>query len=63
MQAPVTVLQANTKRDMGKKAQMGNIMAGKVRVLRIKGYLLMLVWKGVIACELTSWIPTRLRAN
>lgn len=31
MQAPVTVLQANTKRDTGKKAQYGNIMAGKVR--------------------------------
>lgn len=30
MQAPVTVLQANTKRDTGKKAQYGNIMAGKV---------------------------------
>ncbi|EFN57837.1 hypothetical protein CHLNCDRAFT_30487 [Chlorella variabilis] len=29
MQAPVTVLQANTKRDTGKKAQYGNIMAGK----------------------------------
>lgn len=29
-QAPVTVLQANTKRDTGKKAQYGNIMAGKV---------------------------------
>jgi hypothetical protein len=32
MQAPVTVLQANTKRDSGKKAQYGNIMAGKVRL-------------------------------
>jgi hypothetical protein len=31
MQAPVTVLQANTKRDTGKKAQLGNIMAAKVR--------------------------------
>ena len=31
MQAPVTVLQTNTKRDTGKKAQYGNIMAGKVR--------------------------------
>ena len=30
MQAPVTVLQANTKRDVGKKAQSGNIMAAKV---------------------------------
>jgi hypothetical protein len=30
MQAPVTVLQTNTKRDTGKKAQYGNIMAGKV---------------------------------
>lgn len=30
-QAPVTVLQATTKRDTGKKAQFGNIMAGKVR--------------------------------
>ena len=30
-QAPVTVLQANTKRDTGKKAQYGNILAGKVR--------------------------------
>ncbi|PSC73318.1 T-complex 1 subunit gamma [Micractinium conductrix] len=29
MGAPVTVLQANTKRDSGKKAQYGNIMAGK----------------------------------
>ncbi|KAI7839383.1 hypothetical protein COHA_006907 [Chlorella ohadii] len=28
-QAPVTVLQANTKRDTGKKAQYGNILAGK----------------------------------
>lgn len=31
MQAPVTVLQANTKRDSGKRAQHGNIMAAKVR--------------------------------
>jgi hypothetical protein len=31
MQAPVTVLQTNTKRDTGKKAQVGNIMAAKVR--------------------------------
>jgi hypothetical protein len=31
MQAPVTVLQANTKRDTGKKAQLGNIMAARVR--------------------------------
>ena len=30
MQAPITVLQANTKRDTGKKAQLGNIMAAKV---------------------------------
>jgi hypothetical protein len=30
MQAPVAVLQANTKRDTGKKAQYGNIMAAKV---------------------------------
>ena len=30
MQAPITVLQANTKRDIGRKAQLGNIMAGKV---------------------------------
>ena len=30
MQAPVTVLQSNTKRDVGKKAQSGNIMAAKV---------------------------------
>lgn len=30
MQAPVTVLQANTRRDTGKKAQYGNIMAAKV---------------------------------
>lgn len=29
MQAPITVLQANTKRDIGKKAQLGNIMAGR----------------------------------
>ena len=36
MQAPVTVLQANTKRDTGKKAQVGNIMAAKVRVHSIK---------------------------
>ena len=34
MQAPVTVLQANTRRDTGKKAQYGNIMAGKVRKAR-----------------------------
>lgn len=27
---PVTVLNANTKRDQGKKAQLGNIMAAKV---------------------------------
>jgi hypothetical protein len=30
LHAPVTVLQANTKRDTGKKAQLGNIMAAKV---------------------------------
>lgn len=30
MQAPLAVLQANTKRDQGKKAQLGNIMAAKV---------------------------------
>lgn len=29
MQAPVTVLQTNTKRESGRKAQLGNIMAGK----------------------------------
>lgn len=31
MQQPMTVLQTNTKRDTGKKAQFGNIMAAKVR--------------------------------
>jgi hypothetical protein len=36
MQAPITVLQANTKRDTGKKAQVGNIMAAKVRVHVVK---------------------------
>lgn len=30
MQAPVAVINANTKREQGKKAQFGNIMAGKV---------------------------------
>ena len=30
MQLPVTVLNANTKRDQGKKAQLGNITAAKV---------------------------------
>lgn len=30
MQAPVTVLQTNTRRDTGKKAQYGNILAAKV---------------------------------
>lgn len=29
MHAPVTVLQTNTKRESGRKAQLGNIMAGK----------------------------------
>ena len=29
MQAPVGVLAGNTKRDTGKKAQTGNIMAAK----------------------------------
>ena len=38
MQAPVTVLQANTKRDTGKKAQQGNIMAAKVRSNQILSY-------------------------
>jgi hypothetical protein len=33
MQAPM-ILQANTKRDSGKKAQHGNIMAAKVRSRR-----------------------------
>jgi hypothetical protein len=31
MQVPVTVLNANTKRETGKKAQEGNIAAAKVR--------------------------------
>ena len=31
MQLPVTVLNANTKREQGKKAQLGNIAAAKVR--------------------------------
>jgi hypothetical protein len=31
MQVPVTVLNAGTKREQGKKAQMGNISAAKVR--------------------------------
>lgn len=30
-QGGVTVLQTNTRRDTGKKAQFGNIMAAKVR--------------------------------
>jgi hypothetical protein len=30
MQLPVTVLNANTKREQGKKAQLGNIAAAKV---------------------------------
>jgi len=30
MQLPVTVLNASTKRDTGKKAQLGNIQAAKV---------------------------------
>lgn len=30
MQVPVTVLNANTKRETGKKAQEGNIAAAKV---------------------------------
>jgi len=29
MQTPVLVLNANTKRESGKKAQLGNIMASK----------------------------------
>jgi hypothetical protein len=33
MQVPVTVLNANTKRETGKKAQDGNIAAAKVGVL------------------------------
>ncbi len=35
MQLPVTVLNANTKREQGKKAQLGNIVAAKVRVLAV----------------------------
>jgi hypothetical protein len=31
MQLPVTVLNASTKRESGKKAQFGNIAAAKVR--------------------------------
>jgi hypothetical protein len=31
MNLPVTVLNANTKREQGKKAQLGNIVAAKVR--------------------------------
>lgn len=30
MQMPVTILNTNTKRDQGKKAQLGNITAAKV---------------------------------
>jgi len=33
MQLPVTVLNANTKREQGRKAQLGNIMAAKVDTL------------------------------
>jgi len=32
MQAPMAVLTANTKRETGKKAQSGNIMAAKVNL-------------------------------
>ena len=32
MQLPVTVLNANTKREQGRKAQVGNIMAAKASV-------------------------------
>ena len=35
MQLPVTVLNTNTKRDTGKKAQLGNIMAAKVGNFRV----------------------------
>lgn len=31
MQMPVTVLNASTKREQGKRAQLGNIVAAKVR--------------------------------
>lgn len=30
MQVPMTILNANTKRETGKKAQLGNIAAAKV---------------------------------
>eukprot|EP00983_Pelagomonas_calceolata_P098405 1158344-Pelagomonas_calceolata.AAC.14 len=33
MQLPVTVLNANTKREQGRKAQLANIMAAKVPFL------------------------------
>ena len=36
MQAPVAVLTANTKRETGKKAQFGNIMAAKVQDTNIQ---------------------------
>jgi hypothetical protein len=32
MQVPVTVLNASTKREQGKKAQLGNIAAAKVKL-------------------------------
>jgi hypothetical protein len=35
MQMPVTVLNANTKREQGKKAQLGNIMAAKASCAQI----------------------------
>lgn len=53
MQAPVTVLTQNTKRETGKKAQLGNIAAAKViksqrpRTRRIKkNFELRLLLKG-----------------
>ena len=41
MMAPVTVINQNTKRETGKKAQLGNIAAAKVRGILLFSFLLL----------------------
>ena len=43
MQAPMAVLTANTKRETGKKAQSGNIMAAKVNLAAKPGCMVPLL--------------------
>jgi hypothetical protein len=54
MQVPVTVLNANTKRETGKKAQDGNIAAAKVRPGSVLGHQDAQITHGCCWCLITA---------